>query len=40
VLTPADAARKGASHVVVGRPIVNHRDPSEAVALIKRELSE
>jgi orotidine-5'-phosphate decarboxylase len=40
VLTPRDAARKGASHIVVGRPILNHDDPAEAVALIKRELSE
>ncbi len=40
VLTPRDAAQKGASHIVVGRPILNHDDPAEAVALIKRELSE
>lgn len=39
VLTPGDAARRGASHIVVGRPILNHEDPAEAVALIRAELS-
>lgn len=35
----ADAARAGATHVVVGRPILKHGDPAEAVRLIKEELA-
>lgn len=39
VMTPADAARAGASMVVVGRPILNHKNPAEAAALILKELN-
>jgi len=37
--TPAEAARAGATHIVVGRPILNHDDPAQAVRLIKEELA-
>lgn len=39
VTTPQDAARAGATHVVVGRPILKHTDPAQAVRLIKEELA-
>lgn len=39
VMTPADAARAGATHIVVGRPILGHDDPAEAVRLINEELN-
>lgn len=38
VTTPRDAARAGATHVVVGRPILKHEDPAQAVRLIQEEL--
>src|SRR5690606_18147922 len=38
VMTPAEAARAGADYVVVGRPIVKHNNPAEAVKLIFEEL--
>lgn len=40
VLTPRQAAQAGASMVVVGRPILQHENPAEAVRLIMEELSE
>jgi len=39
VMTPAEAARAGASMVVVGRPILKHADPAEAVRLVQEELA-
>ena len=39
VLTPREAAAAGASMIVVGRPILKHNDPAEAVRLIQEELS-
>jgi orotidine-5'-phosphate decarboxylase len=39
IMTPADAARAGASMVVVGRPILKHENPAEAVRLIQEELA-
>ncbi len=39
VTTPRDAATFGASHIVVGRPILKHKDPAEAVRLIQEELA-
>lgn len=39
VTTPADAAKAGASHIVVGRPIMSHANPAEAVRLIQEELN-
>ena len=38
IMTPHDAAQAGASMIVVGRPILNHAEPREAVRLIKEEL--
>jgi len=38
VVTPADALRAGASHIVVGRPISEAPDPAQAVREILREL--
>lgn len=39
VTTPAEAARAGASHIVVGRPILKHANPTQAVTLIQQELA-
>ena len=39
VMTPREAAQAGADFVVVGRPILNHARPAEAVALIREELA-
>lgn len=39
VTTPNEAAKAGATHIVVGRPILKHEDPSKAVALIQDELN-
>ena len=38
VMTPADAMRAGASHIVVGRPILRAADPAEAALAIQAEL--
>lgn len=38
VVTPEDAARSGADHIVVGRPIIDNADPQEAAFAIIREL--
>ena len=39
ITTPRLAAEAGATHIVVGRPILNHEDPAEAVRLILEELA-
>lgn len=39
VLTPAEAARAGASLVVVGRPILKAADPAAAVRAVREELA-
>ena len=39
IMTPRQAAEAGASMVVVGRPILKHAAPSEAVAKILEELA-
>lgn len=39
VMTPREAAEAGADFVVVVRPILKHKNPAEAVALIRKELS-
>jgi orotidine-5'-phosphate decarboxylase len=40
VATPADAIRRGATHLVVGRPITAAADPAAAAAAICREIDE
>lgn len=38
IMTPREAAQRGADFIVVVRPILRHADPSEAVRLIREEL--
>jgi orotidine-5'-phosphate decarboxylase len=38
-MSPRDALDAGADHLVIGRPIIAHRNPSEVVAKILDELS-
>lgn len=38
VMTPAEAAGAGADYIVVGRPILEARDPGDAVARIQADL--
>ena len=40
VVTPADAIRSGATHIVVGRPITGARDPAAATQAIQLEIRE
>lgn len=40
IMTPAEAARAGASHIVVGRPITQAQDPAAAAEKILAELRE
>jgi len=39
IMTPADAARAGSTHIVVGRPILKAADPAAAARAILAELS-
>ncbi len=39
IMTPAEARAAGASMIVVGRPILKHSNPAEAVGLILEELN-
>jgi orotidine-5'-phosphate decarboxylase len=39
IMTPADAARAGASYIVVGRPIYKANDPRAATRAVIEELS-
>jgi orotidine-5'-phosphate decarboxylase len=39
IMTPAEAIRAGASHLVVGRPITGARDPKGAVEAIVAEIA-
>ncbi|HNT89483.1 MAG TPA: orotidine-5'-phosphate decarboxylase, partial [Candidatus Hydrogenedentes bacterium] len=40
VMTPREAADAGADMIVVGRPILKHPNPAEAIRLIREELAE
>ncbi|MBI3088182.1 MAG: orotidine-5'-phosphate decarboxylase [Candidatus Omnitrophica bacterium] len=40
IATPAEAVRRGADFLVVGRPITEARDPREAVKLICQEIKQ
>ena len=40
VMTPAEAARAGSTHIVVGRPILQAPDPAAAACAIIAELNE
>jgi len=39
VMTPREAAEKGANFIVVGRPVLNAKSPSEAAIAINKELN-
>ncbi|MDZ7629358.1 MAG: orotidine-5'-phosphate decarboxylase [Parvularculaceae bacterium] len=39
IVTPADAIRSGADYLVVGRPIVNSKDPGAAACAIVEEIA-
>lgn len=39
IATPASALQDGASHLVIGRPITQAKDPQEAVRLILKEMN-
>jgi orotidine-5'-phosphate decarboxylase len=39
VMTPKEAAEKGANFIVVGRPVLNAKSPSEAAIAINKELN-
>ena len=40
IATPKDAISNGASHIVVGRPITDAKDPAEATQKILKEIEE
>jgi orotidine-5'-phosphate decarboxylase len=39
VATPAQAIKDGADHIVVGRPIWQHKDPAAAARAVLQELT-
>lgn len=40
IMTPKEAIEKGATYLVVGRPITTHESPKEAARLVIREMEE
>ncbi len=40
IVTPRQALADGASYLVIGRPITQHKDPAEALSLIKASISQ
>ena len=40
IVTPQQALADGASYLVIGRPITQHKDPSEALSLITASISQ
>lgn len=40
IMTPKEAIERGASHLVVGRPITKHSNPKEAARLVVAEMVE
>ena len=40
VVTPAEAIRAGATHIVMGRPITGHKNPKEAAERALQEMEE
>ena len=40
ITTPAEAIRRGADYIVVGRPIIEADDPLEAAEMILQEMKE
>lgn len=40
VMTPGEAARKGANFIVVGRPVLKAKNPAEAALAIKAEMGK
>jgi orotidine-5'-phosphate decarboxylase len=39
IMTPREAAERGANFIVVSRPVLKHADPAEAIGLILEELN-
>mgnify|MGYP002040137935 FL=1 len=39
IVTPADALKAGASHLVVARPVIRAADPAHAAETIKAEMA-
>ena len=40
IMTPKEAMERGASYLVVGRPITTHPNPKEAARMVVAEMAE